>query len=150
MDARIKHGRWGTPEYKSWDHMKQRCLNSNQKVYNNYGGRGIKICKNWLQFEKFYRDMGERPKGTTLDRINNNGNYEPSNCRWATWEQQMANRGLNGNNKSGITGISWRNRKSPWRANIMRDHKLFTLGSFGTKEEAIMVRLKAQKEFDRK
>jgi hypothetical protein len=68
--------------------MVYRCSNKKDKKYKYYGGRGIKVCPRWLSFEMFYKDMGERPKGTTLDRLNGNGNYEPKNCRWATDKEQ--------------------------------------------------------------
>jgi hypothetical protein len=81
-----------TPTYYSWRAMFARCTNPNHKKYDNYGGRGIKICDRWKEFTNFLNDLGERPPGTTLDRIDSNGNYEPGNCRWATQEQQVANR----------------------------------------------------------
>jgi hypothetical protein len=82
-----------TPEYISYVEMKKRCRNKNYVHYRHYGGRGIKICKRWLdKFENFLMDMGKRPIGTTLDRIDNGSDYKPSNCRWATHSQQVRNR----------------------------------------------------------
>jgi hypothetical protein len=86
------HGKSDTRTYKSWEHMKGRCLNPRDKSYKDYGGRGILVCDDWLKFENFWRDMGERPSGTTLERHNVNGNYEPSNCCWGTLSQQALNR----------------------------------------------------------
>jgi len=86
------HGMTYTPEWNSWVNMKDRCSNPNAPKYHHYGGRGITIFNEWLKFENFFKDMGNRPKGTTLDRINVNGNYEPGNCRWATHLEQRHNR----------------------------------------------------------
>ena len=86
-----KHGMYGTRTYKNWFSMKQRCLNRNDKNYKNYGGRGITICPEWLTFINFYKDMGEKPKDKSIDRINNNSGYCKSNCRWATPKEQMNN-----------------------------------------------------------
>jgi len=77
--------------YMIWAGMIQRCTNSNNKAYKNYGGRGIKVCDRWLKFENFYKDVGDPPEGLTLDRINNNGNYEPNNWRFATRKKQNRN-----------------------------------------------------------
>lgn len=78
--------------YNSWSGIIQRCTNPKYWQWDNYGGRGIAVCERWLSFENFLVDMGERPPGTSIDRINNSGNYEPGNCRWATPTQQTANR----------------------------------------------------------
>lgn len=88
------HGQTKTPEYKSWCGMKERCLNSRATGFKRYGGRGIQVCDRWLtSFENFLADMGRRPSvHHTLDRLDNNGHYEPSNCQWATASQQASNR----------------------------------------------------------
>lgn len=81
------------PEYDIWSEMKQRCYNANHKQFKDWGGRGITVCERWLNsFANFITDMGRRPPQLTLDRINNDGNYEPTNCRWATWKEQINNR----------------------------------------------------------
>lgn len=93
MSARLTtHGQSKTPIYKVWASMIARCTNSTLPEYHNYGGRGITVCERWLRFENFIADMGQRPSDKhSIDRINNDGNYEPTNCRWATKKQQCNN-----------------------------------------------------------
>lgn len=93
MSERITHGMSKSIEYETWSKMLQRCYNQKSHNYNDYGGRGITVCDRWRNsFENFYEDMGDRPEGMSLDRENNDGNYEPGNCRWATDIEQANNR----------------------------------------------------------
>ena len=85
------HGMAGTPEYFAWYDMMRRCYKEYRTDYKYYGGRGIQVCSRWHSFENFYADMGNA-EGLTLDRIDVNGNYEPSNCKWSTMSEQVKNR----------------------------------------------------------
>lgn len=91
--AHTTHGMSTSTEFKSWSSLKRRCLNETSQDWGNYGGRGIKVCDRWIEsFENFLEDMGRKPSPShSIDRIDNNGNYEPSNCRWATTSQQIGN-----------------------------------------------------------
>lgn len=87
-----KHGMEGTRIYNIWAGMKQRCQNPQYHGYKLYGSKGIKVCDRWQGFEAFFEDMGHPPDGMSLGRIDNDGNYEPSNCRWESQKQQIRNR----------------------------------------------------------
>ena len=95
-EARKAQGRpLHKPTYNSWKSMRARCTNPESPDYALYGGRGIKVCERWLDFEEFAHDMGTRPDGTSLDRVDTDGNYEPSNCRWSTPLEQANNKRTN-------------------------------------------------------
>jgi hypothetical protein len=124
--------------------MRTRCNNPNYYAYHRYGGRGIKVCERWDDFALFVKDIGERPTGMTLDRIDNDGNYEPSNCRWATMYIQSMNRGLRKDNRSGCPGVSYAKDRNKWIA----EYRGKKIGQFSTREEAIKIRKQVENKQD--
>ena len=86
------HGKASSRTYRIWSGMQSRCFNPRVKEYKYYGGRGITVCERWRDFRLFLQDMGEIPPGLSIDRINNDGNYEPGNCKWSTAKEQANNR----------------------------------------------------------
>ena len=120
--------------YKTWNAIMQRCYNKNTINYVNYGGRGIKVCNEWLDVQNFVNDMFPTfQEGLSIDRINPNGNYEKENCRWANKSTQQRNtRKLISTNKSGYRGVTLHKAKKKWNAQIKVNYKRIHLGSFLT------------------
>lgn len=128
----LRHGYSGTPIYQVWQAMSRRCFKLDDRCYARYGGRGITVCARWLGrdgFIHFLEDMGERPEGLTLDRIDVDGNYEPSNCRWATQSQQQNNKRRH---KDHYAGVYWDKHRSAWLVKV-------ELGAFDNELEAARV-----------
>jgi len=138
------HGKNKSPEYRTWQAMKTRCESKNSTQYLDYGGRGIKVCERWRNsFNDFYEDMGDKPsKEYSIERKNNDGNYEPSNCVWATRSEQRRNQRISSRNKTGIVGVKI-NRGNRYVATIKGSY----IGSFKLLEDAAKAREKAEVKY---
>lgn len=146
IDIRTSHNMSGIPEYKVWEGIIQRCTNPKTSNYNDYGGRGIKVCQRWFNFKYFIEDMGRRPSSKyKIDRIDNNGNYEPNNCRWVTQSIQSKNSRNHKTNKTGVRGVTFINNK--YRASISVNNKTLYLGTYKTLNDAKEARKKAETQY---
>lgn len=140
-------------EYNLYRRILNRCFNKKTPDYDKYGGRGITFHKEWVgNFESFYnyikKELGERPtEKHSLDRINNDGNYEPGNIRWADKETQARNRRVRKGSKSGMSGVTWCKRDSRWVVRITINKKEISLGQYKELSEAKKVRLEAEKKY---
>lgn len=136
--------------YKIWSGLKQRCLNENDKDFHDYGGRGIKICDNWINSFINFKDWsilnGYNDK-LTIDRIDVNENYEPSNCRWVTWTEQARNKRVQKNNKSGYPGIFKDSHGKKWRVVIYVNNIRKHVGVYSDLKDAIIARKEAEHQY---
>ena len=150
-DRRTKHGMFGTRIYRVWSEMVQRCTNPNNQHWGHYGGRGITVCDEWRDFGTFYRDVGDRPTpGHSLDRIDNDAGYGPSNCRWATKSEQNVNRRKKAGTSSRFMGVCWNKLKQRWFASTCINGKHKCLGYYRTEEAAAEGRKKRLAELARR
>ncbi len=135
MARSSRHGLNKTPTHRSWEHMIRRCTKPNEKDFHRYGGRGIKVCNEWMLFDNFFRDMGLCPEGMTLDRVDNNADYGPGNCRWATRSVQSSNQRKRLGATSQFKGVCFKEGK--WRAQIrVPGVGNFHIGTFTSEIEA--------------
>ena len=145
-DVHTKHGMYTTKTYATWEAMNQRVNNPNSTHYSYYGGRGVSVCDRWSSFEAFYCDMGERPEGMSLDRIDANGDYTPENCRWVSHTAQMENRRAQKNSPYGIGGVGI-TKSGKFRVRIKSGRKERHLGVFSDFFEACCARKSAELKF---
>lgn len=151
-ESRKTHGLSHTRTYSIHESMLRRCKPELADKFPYHAGRGVKVCSRWNpklggSFENFLADMGEAPENMSLDRIDVNGDYEPSNCRWATNSVQGYNKNLDPNNTSGKTGVSFYTHCGKWSAEIHVDGKHIRLGMFDSFQRAVEVRKRAELQY---
>ena len=133
---RITHGMTGTREYSTWSDMKARCLNKNNKDYIDYGARRITVCSRWLNFKNFYTNMGNKPLGMTLERVDNNKGYSKDNCIWADRKVQNNNLRKRKNCTSKYMFVYYRKNRNKWVARLKEKSGFVYLGSFDNEDDA--------------
>jgi hypothetical protein len=148
-DGLKTHGMYLSKEYIAWQNMKRRCYYKNYNSYKNYGARGITVCERWINsFQNFFADVGPMPtKKHSLDRVDNNGNYDPKNCRWTSRSVQSHNKRTTKKSTLPVgVALNRDGSKKPYRSYISKDGKRKSLGSFYSIDEAHDAYKKASKE----
>lgn len=135
------HGKSSSQVYNIWTLMVQRCTNEKCNGYENYGGRGVTVCQQWLEsFEKFYEDMGDKPDGYSLDRIDNEKGYSKNNCKWSTRHEQSINTRKYKSNSSGRTGVYLNKSNGMWFSQIQSHGVSYRSKDFPKFEDAVAAR----------
>lgn len=140
-EAQTTHGMSQNKFYQTWYDIKRRCYNTKRKDYKWYGGKGIKVCEEWLD-PKVFIDWCEETyiEGMTLDRIDVDKNYQPNNCRWVDMSVQNSNKGIRETNTSGYTGVTWHKNRNRWCSVIRSQGVLINVGTFKDKMDAVVAR----------
>ena len=141
------HGMKGSETYNVWVSMIQRCTNPKNSRYEDYGGRNIAVCQKWLKFENFFKDMGTKPQGLTIERRNNDLGYFKENCSWNTYLVQAKNQRIRKDNSTGITGVGWNKRLKKYRVRITANQKKYHIGVFDNLEDAKIARSDAELKY---
>lgn len=144
----LTHGKHNSREYRAWCAMKQRCYYEKHDFFKDYGGRGISVCESWKNsFEEFYEDMGECPKGYSLDRVDVEKDYCKDNCKWSSNSEQGFNTRKKCTNTSGKTGVSYHKLADKWQASICVENVQIYLGLFQDFEDAVRAREEAELKY---
>lgn len=149
-ESPITHNMSHTRLYGIWHGMRERCRNINKEYYDRYGGRGVSVCEEWENnFQAFYdwAIVNGYSDKLSIDRIDNDGNYEPNNCRWTTQSIQCQNQGIKSNNLSGIKGVSWDKSRNKWVARITLQYKQIHIGYFESIQDAEIARIDAELKY---
>ena len=152
IESRKTHGMSNTRTYQIHEGMLRRCREDLKEEFPHHAGKGIKVCERWNpkfggSFENFFEDMGEAPEGLSLDRIDCKEDYSKDNCRWATNSVQGYNKGLDPNNTSGKSGVSYYQLQQKWSAEIHVENKHIRLGMFENFEDAVKAREEAELKY---